>query len=137
MSKRFIRAVINGVMLDDPRTIEKELASNQLDWLNNCEFEDATITVTNNTLIWENGTFYSGRWYYGIFKGGVFHGDFLNGILEGGTFKGKWFSGVNNTKKDMKNENLSGNTGMGKNSFNPQKRRTSFRAGQSHHHRPY
>lgn len=64
-------------------------------WLIDSEIEDAKIEIKNNTLIWHDGTYYSGNWHYGIFKGGSFYGRFENGIFENGIFGGKFISGIN------------------------------------------
>ena len=56
------------------------------------------IIIKNNTLIWENGSFYTGEWHYGIFKNGSFYGNWKNGIWERGNFAGKWNSGINLTQ---------------------------------------
>ena len=71
-------------------------------WLIDSEVENAQIEITNNTLIWNGGDFYTGDWHYGIFKNGTFHGNWVNGIWENGNFAGKWQSGINLTT-DIKN----------------------------------
>ena len=50
-------------------------------WLIDSEIENAQLEIKNNTLIWNNGSFYTGNWYYGIW--------------ENGNFDGKWCSGIN------------------------------------------
>lgn len=69
---------------------------NQLEffWLIDSEVEDAIIEIENNTVIWHEGVFMYGNWYYGIFKNGGFYGVWENGIWEGGYFDGKWISGI-------------------------------------------
>jgi hypothetical protein len=64
-------------------------------WLIDSEIENAEIEIKNKTLIWKNGSFYTGDWYYGIFKNGAFYGNWENGIWESGDFRGKWHTGVN------------------------------------------
>ena len=64
-------------------------------WLIDSEIENAQLEIKNNTLIWNNGSFYTGNWYYGIFKNGSFCGNWENGIWENGNFDGKWCSGIN------------------------------------------
>ena len=71
------------------------LRKNNFYWLIDSEVENAQIEITNNTLIWHNGSFYSGDWFYGIFKNGSFYGNWENGIWENGNFGGKWQSGIN------------------------------------------
>lgn len=68
-------------------------------WLLDSEVLNANIEIINNTLIWHDGDFLRGKWYYGIFKGGTFHGTFENGIFEGGEFKGEFISGINKSTK--------------------------------------
>jgi len=70
--------------------LEKE----NLFWLIGSEIENASLQIINNTLIWNNGTYYSGSWHYGIFKNGEFNGTWENGIFESGNFKGKWIDGI-------------------------------------------
>lgn len=67
-------------------------------WLIDSEIENAKLEIKNNTLIWENGSFYTGEWHYGIFKNGSFYGNWKNGIWERGNFAGKWNSGINLTQ---------------------------------------
>ena len=64
-------------------------------WIIDSEIENARIEIKNNTVIWHDGNYYTGNWYYGIFKNGYFYGNWENGIWEGGYFKGKWQSGIN------------------------------------------
>jgi hypothetical protein len=64
-------------------------------WLIDSEIENAQIEINNHTLIWNDGSFYTGNWYYGIFKNGSFYGNWENGIWENGNFGGKWQSGIN------------------------------------------
>jgi len=49
-------------------------------WLIDSEIENAKLEIKNNTLIWEDGSFYTGEWHYGIFKNGSFYGNWKNGI---------------------------------------------------------
>lgn len=63
-------------------------------WLIDSELENADIEIEKNTLIWNNGDFFSGDWEYGIFKDGKFYGNWKNGIWENGNFAGKWQSGI-------------------------------------------
>ena len=64
-------------------------------WLIDSEIENAQLEIKNKTLIWKNGSFFTGDWYYGIFKEGSFYGNWENGIWENGNFGGKWEDGVN------------------------------------------
>ena len=70
--------------------LEKE----NLFWLIDSEIENASLQIINKTLIWNNGTYYSGSWHYGIFKNGEFNGTWENGIFESGNFRGKWIDGI-------------------------------------------
>ena len=63
-------------------------------WLIDSEIENAKLEIKNNTLIWENGSFYTGEWHYGIFKNGSFYGNWKNGIWKNGYFNGNWISGI-------------------------------------------
>ena len=95
---KFSELLYNGNKIVNPNTILNILEKNQFHWLIDSECEDAKIEIRNNTLIWHDGSYYSGNWYYGIFKGGNFYGTFENGILEGGNFKGKFISGIKSDK---------------------------------------
>ena len=92
---RFKELVYNDKKIINQHKIEDILESQNLYWLIDSEIEDAQIEIRNNTLIWHNGSYYSGNWHYGIFKNGEFYGTFENGILEGGIFQGKFKSGIN------------------------------------------
>ena len=67
-------------------------------WIIDSEIENAKLEIKNKTLIWNDGNFYNGNWYYGIFKQGDFYGVWENGIWENGNFYGKWESGINLTQ---------------------------------------
>ena len=75
--------------------IEKILENQKFYWLLDSEFENAVLEIKKDTLIWYSGDFFSGNWYYGIFKDGSFNGIWENGIFENGSFSGKWLSGIN------------------------------------------
>lgn len=75
--------------------IYKILKEYKLYWLIDSEVKDAKIKIYKDTVIWNEGTFISGNWHYGIFKNGEFYGKWLNGIFVNGTFKGTWESGIN------------------------------------------
>jgi len=92
---RFLELLYNGDKLTSPTQITSILEKNGLHWLVDSEVENAKIEIKNKTLIWHDGTYYSGHWHYGIFKGGEFHGIFENGIFENGIFAGKFISGIN------------------------------------------
>ena len=74
------------------------LNEHNLTWLIDSEVNNAIIEIKNDTLIWYDGEFLFGDWYYGIFKKGTFYGNWKNGIFEGGVFKGSWESGINMIK---------------------------------------
>lgn len=91
---RYVELRNNGKVFTNEREINQILISNKLYWLIDSEFENAVLELKNNTIIWYSGDFYSGTWYYGIFKGGSFYGDWENGIFENGNFNGKWVEGI-------------------------------------------
>ena len=95
---RFNELVYKDKKITNQNTILGILEKNQFHWLIDSEIENAKIEIRNNTLIWHDGSYYSGNWYYGIFKGGEFYGTFENGILEGGIFKGEFISGIKSGK---------------------------------------
>lgn len=95
---RYLELKYKGEIHREEKKINKILIENNLSWLIDCEIERARIEIQNNTLIWNDGDFFSGEWYYGIFKSGRFFGIFENGILEGGKFFGKFISGINKLK---------------------------------------
>lgn len=77
----------------NPSQINKILSDNKFHWLISSEIEDAIIEIKNNTIIWHDGTFYSGTipyiiWLNGNFKGGRWiNGVCMNMIFSGGTFE--------------------------------------------------
>ncbi len=95
----FIKLKYNDKIYTKQSRIIEILKNNKFYWLIDSEIIDADIEILNNTLIWNDGEFLLGDWYYGIFKNGIFHGNWLNGIFEKGSFEGKWISGINLTKK--------------------------------------
>lgn len=86
--------VYGDKLIKSQREIETILKSEKFYWLIDSEIENAELEIKNNTLIWHNGVFYFGNWFYGIFKNGVFNGIWENGIFENGVFNGKWKSGI-------------------------------------------
>lgn len=91
---RYREVKIDGKVLSGEGKIAAELASRGLYWLIDSEVEDAEIEICGGTVIWHSGEFLSGRWHYGIFKGGDFHGVWENGIFERGNMSGRWVSGI-------------------------------------------
>ena len=91
---RFKQLKMGNQTITNQLKINSNLMEFGFDWLIDSEIEDADIEIKNNTLIWNGGDFYTGRWYYGIFKSGNFYGVFENGIFEGGNFNGKFISGI-------------------------------------------
>ena len=91
---RYLELRHNGKTFTNEREINQILQSNKFYWLIDSEIENAELEIKNNTLIWHNGVFYFGNWFYGIFKNGVFNGIWENGIFENGVFNGKWKSGI-------------------------------------------
>ena len=74
--------------------INKILQKEGFYWLIDSEIENASIEIVRDTIIWNDGDFYSGNWHYGIWKNGNFYGVWENGIFENGNFKGKFLSGI-------------------------------------------
>ena len=91
---RFREFRIGNRLLIDPKEINDALINNDMSWLIDSEIEDASVEIRNNTLIWNNGVYRTGDWYYGLWKDGYFYGTWENGIWENGVFNGKWISGV-------------------------------------------
>jgi len=85
---RYIELLINDRSINGDKQIDEILTSKGFYWLVDSEIENSKIEIKNNTIIWYEGTFYSGRWEFGIFKDGIFHGEWINGIFEGGKYKG-------------------------------------------------
>lgn len=83
------------------REILDILKSEKLYWLIDSETDAARIKIENSTVIWNEGTFISGDWKYGIFKNGGFYGNWENGIFEDGYFNGNWKSGINLKKNNF------------------------------------
>lgn len=91
---RFRRLTIDSSIITQSDKIESALLKHEFYWLIDSEVEDAVIEIKNKTLIWESGTFFSGRWHYGIWKSGDFYGIWENGIFEKGRFYGKFVTGI-------------------------------------------
>ncbi len=95
---RYLELIFEGKTYSSESKIDTILEQNNLDWLIDAEIENASLEIKKNTLIWNEGTFYSGDWHYGIFKNGKFYGNWKNGIFENGEFLGKWNSGINHNQ---------------------------------------
>ena len=78
---RFSELIYKDQKITNQNTILNILENNQFHWLIDSEIENAKIEIRNYTLIWYDGSYYSGNWYYGILKGGEFYGTFENGII--------------------------------------------------------
>jgi hypothetical protein len=91
---RYSELKYNGKVYTNDIQINEILEKENLFWLIDSEIEKANIEIINNTLIWNEGNFYTGNWEYGIFKDGIFYGNWENGIWENGNFAGKWKSGI-------------------------------------------
>ena len=91
---RYKKLTHDGNVITNTKEIERILSQEKFYWLIDSEFENADIEIKNNTIIWNDGEYFTGNWHFGIFKGGTFHGSFTNGIFEDGEFKGKWLSGI-------------------------------------------
>lgn len=91
---KFIQLKYNQKTYKSQKEIGILLKELKFYWLIDSEFENADIEIKNNTVIWNDGDFFSGNWEYGIFKNGKFYGNWINGIWENGIFAGKWLSGI-------------------------------------------
>jgi len=92
---RYSELNLHGKTYTSQREIEEILTKHKFYWLIDSEIENAKIEIVNDTIIWHDGSFYTGDWHYGIFKNGSFYGNWENGIWESGNFGGKWQSGIN------------------------------------------
>ena len=92
---RYTELNLNGKTYTSQREIEEILSKHKFYWLIDSEIENAKIEISKDTIIWHDGSFYTGDWHYGIFKDGNFYGNWENGIWESGNFGGKWQSGIN------------------------------------------
>lgn len=92
---RFKQLLHNSKIYKIESEIVKILMDNNFHWLVDSETENAEIEIKNNTIIWHDGIFSSGDWYYGIFKKGEFYGTWEGGIFEKGLFNGDWRDGIN------------------------------------------
>ena len=84
---------VNNIKITE-NNIKNTIARYNMDWLLDCEFDNAVLEIVNNTMIWKNGTFYHGDWIFGIFENGEFFGNFLSGVFKSDKFKGKKIDGV-------------------------------------------
>jgi len=91
---KFKQLIYKNSPIKEEFKIEKILNHEGFYWLIDSEIENASIEIVNNTIIWNSGNFYHGRWHYGIWKDGNFYGIWENGIFEGGNFHGKFLSGI-------------------------------------------
>lgn len=91
---RYTELNYGGKTYTNETQINTILEKEKMFWLIDSEFENASLEIIKNTLIWNNGTYYSGNWHYGIFKNGEFNGTWENGIFENGNFRGKWIDGI-------------------------------------------
>ena len=91
---KFVQLKYKDKTYKSQKEINQILKDLKFYWLIDSELENADIEIEKNTLIWNNGYFFSGNWEYGIFKDGKFYGNWKNGIWENGNFAGKWQSGI-------------------------------------------
>lgn len=91
---RYIELKYNEKVYKSQKEITDLLHSLNFFWLIDSEIENAKLEIKKDTLIWHDGSFFSGDWQYGIFKDGKFYGNWKNGIFENGNFAGKWQSGI-------------------------------------------
>jgi len=64
-------------------------------WLTNASFEDAVVDITQDYLVWEDGTWEDGTWEGGYWEGGIWkRGTWKDGIWDDGTWEdGTWEDG--------------------------------------------
>jgi hypothetical protein len=91
---RYLEMRCDGKTFVDEKEINQILQSKKFYWLIDSEIDNAIIEIKKETIIWHSGDFYSGKWRYGIFKGGSFYGTWESGIFENGIFDGKWIDGI-------------------------------------------
>lgn len=91
---KYLELIYGDKKYTNESQINDILSKNKFYWLIDSEIEDAVIEIKKDNIIWHNGNYYSGNWYYGIFKNGQFYGNWENGIFENGNFNGKWISGI-------------------------------------------
>jgi len=96
----FLELQYKGKTYTNQKDIVNILKDEKFYWLIDSEVSDAKIKIEKSTLIWIDGLYLSGDWYYGIFKNGEFYGNWINGIFENGLFKGNWNSGINYQKNN-------------------------------------
>lgn len=92
---RYLELKYKGNTYTSEREINDILETNGFNWLIDSEVRNAKIEIKKETLIWHDGAFLSGDWYYGIFKNGEFYGNWESGIFEMGLMDGKWNDGIN------------------------------------------
>ncbi len=92
---RIKELLVDGKSIKKQNQIDSILKTKKFYWLIDAEIGDVVLEIKKDTIIWHSGDFYSGDWFYGIFKSGSFYGNFINGIFESGNFKGTWKSGIN------------------------------------------
>ena len=92
------------------RQIETLLATKNIYWLNDCEFENAVIEVNRGKVTWKDGTWYNGVWKGLCWENGDWHyGTWTNGTWKGGTFHdGKWLDGVFEKGNFVNSDNIMG-----------------------------
>ena len=78
---KYLELKHNGKIHTLEEEIENILEDLGFNWLIDSEVRNAKIEIKRGTLIWNDGTFISGDWYYGIFKGGEFYGNWESGIF--------------------------------------------------------
>ena len=67
---RYLELLFEGKTYTSESKIDQILDQNDFNWLIDAEIENSKLEIKKNTLIWHEGTFYSGDWNYGIFKDG-------------------------------------------------------------------
>ena len=94
--ERFIKLSVDGdKSITTSKQIEGWLYNSPYYWILECELDGVILSIKDNILCWEDGTFYYGTWQFGIWKKGQFRsGHWLGGVFYEGVFKGNWNRGV-------------------------------------------
>jgi len=91
---RYVELMYDGKPYTNEKKINQILKEKEFYWLIDSEIENVKFEIKKDTIIWYDGNFYSGNWFYGIFKKGNFYGTWHSGIWESGNFDGKWVDGI-------------------------------------------
>ena len=105
MDRKYKELIYKGETLIEKYQIEEILVKEKLSWFINSETANAKIEISNGTLIFNGGTWYTGIWYFGAWRAGEwkfgswedgvwFNGNWQDGIFKNGIiFNGTFFQG--------------------------------------------